>query len=244
MELATRTFTELEAIIERGLTTFVDVGTALMEIRDGLLYRQTHPEFDDYCRERWGMSRFYAHRLIAASEVVHSLPIGNTPAPVRETQVRELAKAEPEQRAETWQAVIEEHGVNATAQDVRSVVEAKRFDYAPRNDWKKPTPLKAIPDYIAALPEEDAVAIADDFYRAQLPSMVDQVVSLACGYVRKASVSAIRELARINWDDVTDEMREDDSITDSLYQMDKELRLWADAMKHVRPSGSQLRRVK
>ena len=33
---------ELEAVVEAGLQTFVDVGLALSEIRDGRLYRKTH----------------------------------------------------------------------------------------------------------------------------------------------------------------------------------------------------------
>ena len=46
-----------EATIERGLETFHEVGAALLEIQDGRLYRETHAAFEDYCRERWQMSR-------------------------------------------------------------------------------------------------------------------------------------------------------------------------------------------
>ena len=53
---------ELEAVIERGLATFIEVGKALMEIQDGRLYRETHATFEDYCRQRWEMSRVHAHR--------------------------------------------------------------------------------------------------------------------------------------------------------------------------------------
>ena len=35
--------TKCEATIGRGLTTFVDVGLALLAIRDRRLYRETHP---------------------------------------------------------------------------------------------------------------------------------------------------------------------------------------------------------
>jgi hypothetical protein len=40
--------TELENVIERGLSTFVEVGNALLEIRDSKLYRETHPTFEAY----------------------------------------------------------------------------------------------------------------------------------------------------------------------------------------------------
>lgn len=46
---------QLESTIEAGLKTFVEVGSALMEIRDSRLYRQEFGTFEDYCRERWGM---------------------------------------------------------------------------------------------------------------------------------------------------------------------------------------------
>ena len=45
---------ELEQVVETGLTVFVKVGNALLEIRDSRLYRQQCPTFETYCRERWG----------------------------------------------------------------------------------------------------------------------------------------------------------------------------------------------
>lgn len=43
----------LEAIAQHGLGTYVQVGNALAEIRDRHLYRDTHPSFETYIRERW-----------------------------------------------------------------------------------------------------------------------------------------------------------------------------------------------
>ena len=71
-----------EAVIERGLKTFVDVGNALMAIRDGRLYREQHATFEDYCHGRWGMNRGHANRLIRASGMMGSLdPMGSTFSP-------------------------------------------------------------------------------------------------------------------------------------------------------------------
>lgn len=42
-----RSLEENEAIIERGLATFVEVGTALAEIRDNRLYRESHGTFEE-----------------------------------------------------------------------------------------------------------------------------------------------------------------------------------------------------
>jgi hypothetical protein len=80
---------ELEAVVERGLQTFVEVRTALMEIRNSRLYRATHPRFEDYLDERWGMSRSRGYRLMDAARVAELVsPIGDIPA--NEAQAREL----------------------------------------------------------------------------------------------------------------------------------------------------------
>jgi hypothetical protein len=45
--------TRLEAVAQRGLGTYVQVGAVLAEIRDRHLYRDSHPSFEAYLRERW-----------------------------------------------------------------------------------------------------------------------------------------------------------------------------------------------
>jgi N6-adenosine-specific RNA methylase IME4 len=98
---------ELEQVIELGLGTFIQVGSALAEMRDARLYRNTHTTFEDYCKERWNMSRFYAHRLMDSAEVATNLlPIGNI-QPANEAQVRPLTGLEPEQQREVWLEAVE-----------------------------------------------------------------------------------------------------------------------------------------
>jgi hypothetical protein len=51
-----------------------------LEIRDSRLYRQEFDTFEDYCRERWKMSKTNANRLIDAAEVATNVtPIGVIP---------------------------------------------------------------------------------------------------------------------------------------------------------------------
>ncbi len=110
-ELVSRSLADCEAVIERGLNTFVEVGAALMEIRDARLYRASHGDFDTYCAERWGMKRAHAYRLIESSEIVGALsPIGDTPTPETESQARALAplKDDPDAMAEVMAEVAEE----------------------------------------------------------------------------------------------------------------------------------------
>lgn len=69
---------EHEAVIERGLGSFLEVGAALIAIRDGKLYRATHSTFEAYCTDRWQLARNQAYRLIDAAQVVQALsPIGD-----------------------------------------------------------------------------------------------------------------------------------------------------------------------
>lgn len=99
---------QLELVIEIGLKTFVDVGTALLEIRDNKLYRLNFSTFEDYCRERWGMSHRHANRMIEAAGINTNLgPIGPK-LPETESQARELASLEPEQQRQVWARVIEQ----------------------------------------------------------------------------------------------------------------------------------------
>jgi hypothetical protein len=95
---------ELEAVVERGLDTFAEVGRALLEIRDERLYRETHGTFEAYLRQRWGMSRRRGYQLIDAARVSTVVDTAGLPAPPSERVARELA---PVLRAEGEQAVVE-----------------------------------------------------------------------------------------------------------------------------------------
>jgi hypothetical protein len=107
----------LEATIKTGLATFMDVGNALAEIRDSRLYRIEHKTFEDYCREKWGMTDNYARRLISSAEVVKTVPIGTV---TTESQARELAKVEPEHREQVVAAAVEATGGKITAVAIKT----------------------------------------------------------------------------------------------------------------------------
>jgi hypothetical protein len=44
---------QCEGVIERGMKSFIEVGTALLKIRDERLYRENYGTFEEYCRKRW-----------------------------------------------------------------------------------------------------------------------------------------------------------------------------------------------
>jgi hypothetical protein len=112
-----------EATIGRGLRSFMEVGTALLAIRDQRLYRQNHSDFQQYCERRWGMSRVHAFRQIEAARVCRMLPDGNTPA--NEAQVRPLTKIRTEDGdldakaiVRVWRRVIDQTPVNDSGDKV------------------------------------------------------------------------------------------------------------------------------
>ena len=67
----------LESRIEKGLRAFWDIGQSLGQIRDKQLYRQNYKTFDEYCLNRWEMSRRSAYRLIQAALVYENVTHGS-----------------------------------------------------------------------------------------------------------------------------------------------------------------------
>lgn len=114
---------QCEEIIGRGLQSFVDVGLALVKIRDQRLYRQEYPDFNWYCRERWSISRIHAHRCIDAAKVHEMLPIGNKPA--NEAQARAMTRIRTEEGdldqkaiSRVWRKVVDSAPVDSAGQKV------------------------------------------------------------------------------------------------------------------------------
>ena len=165
----------LEQTIERGIATFIEVGAALAEIRERRLYRATHPNFETYCRERWGWTRQYAGRVLAASTIAAELvPIGTTPT--HEGQVRPLTKLkDPEDRQAAWdEAVDEAEGDQPTAEQVDQSVGRRMVDRSAAalpEDERDSTVVVAtmggrhwqiahrVLDHLATLEEEDRAEI-------------------------------------------------------------------------------------
>jgi hypothetical protein len=89
---------------------FWAAGKALQAIRDGRLYRETHPTFEAYVEQEWQMTRQQAYRLIAVWPLAERLsPMGDK---LNERQVRELLP------------VVSGHGQDAAVTVYRTAVEA------------------------------------------------------------------------------------------------------------------------
>ena len=131
-----------EVVIKQGLQTFIEVGQALMTIREKRLYRIGFKTFEDYCVERWLITKTQANRLIQASETISNLtPIGVI-LPQTESQVRPLTSLEPEIQKEVWTEVVKTHGDNITAAKVETIA----WDW--KNTDKQVKIAKQFPDVI------------------------------------------------------------------------------------------------
>ena len=101
------TLAQCEGIIERGLRTFIEVGTALMAIRNSRLYRERYGTFDAYVTARWPeLSSRRAYQLMEAATVVQNLNPGSQ-TPTGERYVRPLVKLEPDQQRIAWERALE-----------------------------------------------------------------------------------------------------------------------------------------
>lgn len=181
-----------EQRIERGLKTFIDVGQALAEIRDSRLYKGAHDTFEAYLEQRWNMSRSYAHRMIAAAEVV--LPIGNTdlPSPTNEGQARALAAVPEPERAEVWREATERTGGKPTAKVVTEIAKERTMptpepvaapSTASAGSGQAPAPAAAVvpaptPEQVEAERMEEQRVQIIDRARRRAPRLVPEIRDL------------------------------------------------------------------
>jgi len=120
-----------EAVIERGLQTFVEVGEALARVRDARLYRATHETFEAYCRDRWNLQRTRAYELIEASATVAAVSELSDTVPTNEAQAKALRGLPPEEAAATMRKAHEDTDGKPTAAAIRK---ARHLSSVPNAD--------------------------------------------------------------------------------------------------------------
>ena len=124
---------QLEDIVEKGRGTFLEVGRALMEIRDSRLYLERYATFEAYCKDRWGFTARRAGQIMLASDQASPARRGRTrnrgseelpSLPVRnQRQARELARVPDEQRAVVWREAIDRTGGRPTAAVLKTIID-------------------------------------------------------------------------------------------------------------------------
>lgn len=120
-----------EQKIREGIKSFLEIGHALKDIQEKKLYRLKYNTFEMYCEKVWELSKTRAYQLIAQcntmlslSTIVDEIDLEN----ITESQIRPLAKFDPEVQKEIWQSVLDEtqgKKIKPTAK----LVEQKAKDY-------------------------------------------------------------------------------------------------------------------
>ena len=140
--LTCNTFEQNEAIIQKGLNTFYEVGNALTDIRDNKQYKENYSTFEDYCIERWDIKKAYAYQLIQSTKTIANLSTTVDILPDTQRQTRELSKAPQEEQAQVWETAQEETGKEQpTAKEIKQVVETGHIHVAQNsgnNEWYTP----------------------------------------------------------------------------------------------------------
>ena len=131
---------ELEKVIAKGQKTFVEVGLALVEIRDLRLFKGEYSSFTEYCQKKWGWEQRYTRYVIAGAEAVRSLPEGVGTLVHHEAAARELAKVEAGQRAGVVQTIVAE-GRPVTAREVKRHLPPPPGQVVDGTGWAIPTQL-------------------------------------------------------------------------------------------------------
>lgn len=111
---------EHELAISQGLSAFVSVGLALIDIRDRKLYRPDYKTFENYLLRRWSIGRAQGYRLMEAADVVHHLSPDWRQMVEKEYQARALASVPPHLRQEVLERIAE-NGEKLTEQTIARV---------------------------------------------------------------------------------------------------------------------------
>lgn len=119
---------ELEATVKDGLKSFVAVGNALVELREGKGYKlRGYTTFETYCAKVFGFSDRHGRRMIAAAETAKAVELVAGSAPASESVAREFVSvADDPKKLEKVVATLEKRGYSvntATAELVKQAVE-------------------------------------------------------------------------------------------------------------------------
>ena len=88
-----------ETVVQKGLLVFLEVGNALIQIKEKHLYRNKKPNFCEYCRVIFDFGSAHVYRLIEAAETRSLIgPVEPGQEPTSERQFRPICALKPEHR--------------------------------------------------------------------------------------------------------------------------------------------------
>jgi hypothetical protein len=98
---------QLIRTVERGLSQFLAVGAALLELRSSRLYRETHDTFESFCRETFGLARSTTDQVIRSASTAQLLIDSGVELPTTTTEatVRPLSTLPAALQPVGWQLI-------------------------------------------------------------------------------------------------------------------------------------------
>jgi hypothetical protein len=159
--LTVTSLAENEAIIERGIGTFMKVGEALARIRDDQQYVDAGYEtFADYVTQRWGFERNWADKQIAAAKASTIVLAAGLPAPPNENVARQLVSVynrAGDMDPATGEVKDAEKAASAVVSAWEAVVERNAAENAERPEAEKPAPITGtLVRQVATVPADGA----------------------------------------------------------------------------------------
>lgn len=152
-----------EQIVQDGFAASLKGDEALQHIRDERLYRATHPSFEAYVQERWGISIRRAQQRLSALTVRREMEAaGIEDPPVNEAQVRPLSALPVGAAVKVWADLVEKMPAEKiTGAAVRKAVQERYGAPARGNAEPVPDPDEAEPDQDEAshndFPQDDTL---------------------------------------------------------------------------------------
>jgi len=180
---------DLESTIRRGIDTFVDVGLALLAIRDERLYRETHDTFELYCSDVWGWTRRRANQLIGAAGVVQNLGTMVPISGISERAIRPLVGLPPEEQQEIIERAIEiVGGASPDSHTVQRLVDERHRNAKAPHIQSRRTPMWLFdqinqrfgPFLLDAFADKNN-ALCDEFYTREQDGCVQPWVDATFG---------------------------------------------------------------
>ena len=151
---------ELESCIQRGMSSFIEVGNALLRIRERELFRATHATFTEYVEERWGMGGRSARRTISSAQVAQRLAILTDVKVENVSQARVLdevvKKSSPKVAAEILEETVGQG--KGKALDIQAAAEARGIEIIGSNQR-----ARRVKEIASADPKERADHLARQF---------------------------------------------------------------------------------
>jgi hypothetical protein len=118
---------ELVKVVKDGLNKFIEVGMALVELRDKKLYRNTHETFERFVNDSFSIGIRYAQMLMKGTKTVENLKTRTqVRLPESERQVRPLSEFDndPDTQAKLWKRAVQKaDGGSPSPALVRDTVE-------------------------------------------------------------------------------------------------------------------------